>query len=51
MLDSLDCFVMLSGYESELYDALLDSSKWRKLQIFYKRYLLVVFGVGGSKYC
>jgi len=30
VLDSLDCFVMLSGYESDLYDELLDSSKWHK---------------------
>jgi site-specific DNA-adenine methylase len=30
VLNSFDCFVMLSGYESELYNELLDSKKWYK---------------------
>jgi site-specific DNA-adenine methylase len=29
-LNKLECFVMLSGYESELYDELLDPAKWHK---------------------
>jgi len=29
-IDGLDCFVMLSGYESELYSKLLDPAKWHK---------------------
>lgn len=30
VLNSLNCFVMISGYESELYSKLLNSTKWYK---------------------
>lgn len=29
VLDGLECFVMISGYPSKLYDDLLDDKKWR----------------------